>query len=154
FSRYTDLLSEYWSKYDPEWSYFRERALSLLEEASKIEETARIVGEKALPDEQRLVLLFSEIVREGFLVQHAYHEVDTYCEPEKQAAMLRFMVEFYDMVEPLVRGRVPVDKIREMPSLVEVMRLKERKGLEWIDKVRSMVEGDIRRLAEQYGLAF
>ena len=154
FSRYTDLLSEYWSKYDPEWSYFRERALSLLEEASKIEETARIVGEKALPDEQRLVLLFSEIVREGFLVQHAYHEVDTFCEPEKQAAMLRFMVEFYDMVEPLIRGRVPADKIREMPSLVEVMRLKERRGVEWVNKVREMVEGDVRRLAEQYGLAF
>ena len=154
FSRYTGLLSEYWSKYDPEWSSFRERALGLLEEASKIEETARIVGEKALPDEQRLVLLFSEIVREGFLVQHAYHEVDTYCEPEKQAKMLRFMVEFYDMVEPLVRGGVPVDKIREIPSLVEVMRLKERKGVEWIDKVKEMVRRDIGKLAEQYGLAF
>lgn len=154
FSRYTGLLSEYWSKYDPEWGSFRERALGLLEEASKIEETARIVGEKALPDEQRLVLLFSEIVREGFLVQHAYHEVDTYCEPEKQARMLRFMVEFYDMVEPLVRGGVPVDKIREIPSLVEVMRLKERKGVEWIDKVKEMVRKDIGELAEQYGLAF
>ncbi len=154
FSRYTDLLSEYWSKYDTEWASFRERALSLLEEASKIEETARIVGEKALPDEQRLVLLFSEIVREGFLVQHAYHEVDTYCEPEKQAGMLRFMVEFYGLLEPLVRGGVPVDKIREMPSLVEVMRLKERKGVEWIDKVREMVKTDIGKLAEQYGLAF
>lgn len=154
FSRYTGLLSEYWSKYDPEWSSFRERALGLLEEASKIEETARIVGEKALPDEQRLVLLFSEIVREGFLVQHAYHEVDTYCEPEKQAKMLRFMVEFYDMVEPLIRGGVPIDKIREMPSLVEVMRLKERKGVEWIDKVKEMVRRDIGKLAKQYGLAF
>lgn len=154
FSTYTDLLSQYWSQFDPQWASFREKALSLLEEASKIEETARIVGEKALPDEQRLVLLFSEIIREGFLVQAAFHEVDTYCEPEKQAKMLRFMVEFHEMVEPLVRGGVPVDKIRDMPSLVEVMRLKERKGTEWIEKVRKTIRANIEKLAEQYSLAY
>jgi V/A-type H+-transporting ATPase subunit A len=154
FSRYTDLLSQYWSKYDPEWVSYRKKALTLLEEASKIEETARIVGEKALPDEQRLVLLFSEIVREGFLVQQAFHEVDTYCEPEKQASMLRFMVEFYEMLEPLIRGGIPVDKIREMPFLVEIMRLKERKGVEWIDKIGKEVKTDVEKLAKQYSLAF
>lgn len=150
FSRYTDLLKDYWSKFDPEWLRFRDRALSLLEEASKIEETARIIGEKALPEEQRLILFISEIIREGFLVQHAYHEVDTYCEPEKQAKMLRFLVEFYDMLEPLVRAGVPVEKIRELPVVVEVMRLKERKGTEAIDRVRAEVKAEVERLAKQY----
>lgn len=150
FSRYTDLLEEYWSKFDPEWLRFRDRALSLLEEASKIEETARIIGEKALPEEQRLILFISEVIREGFLVQHAYHEVDTYCEPEKQAKMLRFLVEFYDMLEPLVRAGVPVEKIRELPAVVEVMRLKERRGTEAIDKVKAEVKAEVERLAKQY----
>lgn len=152
FSRYTDLLKDFWSKYDPDWLYFRDRALSLLEEASKIEETARIIGEKALPEEQRLILFISEIIREGFLVQQAYHEVDTYCEPEKQAKMLRFLIEFYDMLEPLVRAGVPVEKIRSLPLIVEIMRLKERKGVEVIDKVMMEAKSEIKKLSEEYGL--
>jgi len=153
FSHYTDLLNTYWSKFDPDWLHFRDRALSLLEEASKIEETARIIGEKALPERQRLVLFISEVLREGFLVQHAYHEVDTYCEPEKQAKMLRFFVEFYDMLEPLVRGGVPVEKIRRMPFVVDVMRLKEYKGTKHIDEVKRRVELELKKLAEEYELA-
>lgn len=152
FSRYTDLLEDYWSKFDPEWLNFRDRALSLLEEASKIEETARIIGEKALPDEQRLVLLISEMIREGFLVQGAFHEVDTFCEPEKQAKMLRTFIEFYDIIEPLVKSGVPVDKIRELPSIVEIMRMKERKGLEWVDKVNERAHSEVNELAKQYEL--
>ncbi len=127
--------------------------MSLLEEASKIEETARIIGEKALPDEQRLVLLISEMIREGFLVQSAFHEVDTYCEPEKQAKMLKLIIEFYEMAEPLVRAGVPVDKIRSMPSIVEIMRLKERKGIEWVEKVREGANSEVNELAKQYELS-
>jgi hypothetical protein len=58
------------------------------------------------------------------------------------------------MLEPLIRGGIPVDKIRDMPFLVEIMRLKEKKGVEWIDKVRKMVKTDVGKLAEQYDLAF
>lgn len=150
FSRYTDLLEDYWSKFDPEWLKFRDKALALLEEASKIEETARIIGEKALPDEQRLVLLISEMIREGFLVQSAFHEVDTFCEPEKQAKMLRSLIEFHGLIEPLVKAGIPIDKIRDLPTVVEIMRLKERKGLEWIDKTMEKANSEVNDLAKQY----
>ncbi len=153
FSRYTDLLKDYWSKYDPEWLEVRDRALSLLEEASKIEETARIIGEKALPEEQRLVLFISEIIREGFLVQQAYHKVDTFCEPGKQAKMLRKMIEFYNMLEPLIRAGVPVARVRELPQIVDILRLKEQREEESIDKVMAEVESQVRKIGEEYEVA-
>jgi len=95
FSRYVDVLREFWERYDPNWFRLREEALRLLEESSRLEEIARVIGEKALPDEQRLILLVSEILKEGFLVQSAFHEVDRYCPPEKQVRMLRAIMEFY-----------------------------------------------------------
>jgi V/A-type H+-transporting ATPase subunit A len=152
FSRYVELVSQWWQSYDKEWLKFKMKATAILEEASKIEEIARIIGEKALPDEQRLVLLVAEMIREGFLVQNAFHDVDTYCEPEKQAKLLRAIVEFYDLVDPLVRAGVPVEKIRGFRSIVEMMRLKERKEVEWIDKVKRQVAEEVRTLAEQYGI--
>lgn len=150
FTRYLSLSAKWWGKYDSSWEQLRARALGLLEDASEIEETARIIGEKALPDEQRLVLLLSEMIREGFLVQSAFHDVDTYCDAEKQARLLRVMIDFYDATSPLVQRGIPIEKIRELKVIPEIMRLKERKGLSEIDKARGQMVVEAAELAKQY----
>ncbi|RLI08671.1 V-type ATP synthase subunit A [Candidatus Bathyarchaeota archaeon] len=152
FSRYIDVASRWWSQYDAAWAAMRARALELLEEASEIEETARIIGEKALPDEQRLILLIAEMIREGFLVQNAFHEVDTYCEAEKQVKLLKAILRFYDSVEPLVRKGIPIERVREMRVITEIMRLKERRGVEAIERVMGLITEQARALAEEYGV--
>ncbi len=150
FTRYMEVASSWWSKFDPGWEGVRAQALRLLEEASEIEETARIIGEKALPDEQRLILLLAEMLREGFLMQNAYHEVDTYCEAEKQAALLRVIIDFYNQVEPLIRHGVPIEKVREMDVVTELLRLKERRGLEPIEETREMMREQADEIAGEY----
>jgi V/A-type H+-transporting ATPase subunit A len=153
FTRYLDVASRWWSQLDPGWEDVRAQALRLLEEASEIEETARIIGEKALPDEQRLVLLLAEMLREGFLVQNAFHEVDTYCEAEKQAALLRVLIDFHNEVEPLIRQGVPIERIREMGVVTELLRLKEREGTEPIEKARGLMKEQADEVAEEYEVA-
>lgn len=153
FTRYMDIASRWWSQFDPAWEGVRAQALRLLGEASEIEETARIIGEKALPDEQRLILLLAEILREGFLMQNAYHEVDTYCEAEKQAALMKVIIDFYDHVEPLIKQGIPIEKVRDMGVVTELLRLKERRGLEPIEEVRGLMREQIKQLAEEYKVA-
>jgi len=150
FTRYMGVASRWWSQLDPSWEDIRARALRLLEEASEIEETARIIGEKALPDEQRLVLQMAEMLREGFLVQNAFHEVDTYCEAEKQAALLKVLIDFYNEVEPLIRQGVPIERIREMGVVTELLRLKEKPGTEPIDEARGLLKVQADEVAEEY----
>jgi len=150
FTRYIDVATRWWSQFDPGWEDLRARALRLLEEASEIEETARIIGEKALPDEQRLVLLMAEMLREGFLVQNAFHEVDTYCEAEKQAALLKALIDFYNLVEPLIRQGVPIERIREMGVVTELLRLKEKPGTEPIEEARGLMKEQADEVAEEY----
>ncbi|MHA1609922.1 MAG: V-type ATP synthase subunit A [Candidatus Njordarchaeales archaeon] len=154
FSKYIDQLSGYWNKIDPDFTRFREEALSLLQEASKIEEIARIVGEKALPESQKLILLIAEIIREGYLIQNAFHPVDTYCPPEKQAKMLRIMMEFYRLAKKLVENNVPVEKIRELPRVVRNLKImKEEESLEEIEKIEKHVKGALMKLAEEYDIS-
>jgi len=150
FTRYMGVASEWWSNQDREWEGMRAKALGLLEEASQIEETARIIGEKALPDEQRLVLLMAEMFREGFLVQSSFHEVDTYCEAEKQAKLLKIMIEFYDLVNPLIRKGIPIEKVRDLGIVKALMRLKEERGVEPISKARIEMRKQIDGLAREY----
>jgi V/A-type H+-transporting ATPase subunit A len=153
FSKYLEVASQWWSKYERNWDQIRAVALGLLEEAAEIEETARIIGEKALPDEQRLVLLVAEMLREGFLVQSAFHEVDKYCEPEKQAALLKTIVDFYNLAEPLIRHGIPIEKVRELGIVPELMRLKEREGIKPIEEARIEMKRQIDGLAKEYEVA-
>ena len=153
FTRYLTVAADWWTEQSPGWEDARSRALRLLEEASEIEETARIIGEKALPDEQRLVLLMAEMLREGFLVQSAFHDVDRYCSPEKQAALLEIYVDFYDVVAPLVRKGIPIEQIRDLDVQREMMRLKERQGLEPIREARVQMKNEANELAIQYEVA-
>jgi len=153
FSKYIDILSAFWQKHEPKWTLLRKRAMGILEEASKIEETARVIGEKALPDDQRLVLLISEILREGFLFQNAFHDVDTYCDPRKQAAMLRAIIEFYDMIKPLVDKGVPIEKIRELRTIVNLKRMREHPELDWIDRIMNEARIEILALAREYEIS-
>ena len=152
FTKYVEVLEEFWKKHEPDWREYREKALALLEEASRLEEIARVVGEKSLPNEQRLILLASEIIREGFLVQNAYHPVDRYCPPEKQVKILKTILAFYDLTSPLVKAGVPVDRIRSLRSVVELLRLKEREKLEDIDRAFEHVKRDLEELRREYGI--
>ncbi len=125
FSKYAPALRNWWiNATGHDMVEYRERAMSLLQAASSLEEVARVVGEAALSDENRLVLLSAELIKEGFLVQSAYHEVDTYCSPKKQAILLKTLLEFYDRAKPLIEAGVPMSKITEMRSLGLLRRLK------------------------------
>ncbi len=150
FSRYLEVASRWWGELDSSWDATRGQALRILEEAAEIEETARIIGEKALPDDQRLVLLVAEMLREGFLVQSAFHEVDRYCPPEKQVKLLKLFTDFYNTVRPLIEQGIPIDQVREIDAIREIMRLKERAGTEPIDLARKMMLDEIDELAKQY----
>jgi V/A-type H+-transporting ATPase subunit A len=150
FTRYLIVASDWWSQYEPLWEELRTDTLRLLEEASEIEETARIIGEKALPDEQRLVLLMAEIFREGFLIQNAFDEVDTYCPAEKQVALLKLFIEFYEKVSPIVRQGIPIEQVRDLDVIKDFMRLKEREGTEPIEDARINMRSDIEVLAQKY----
>ena len=150
FTKYIDVLVDFWKKHDPEWQKYRGKALSILEEASRLEEIASVVGEKSLPEEQRLILLTSEIIREGFLVQSAFHMVDRYCPPERQVKILHVIVDFYDLAMPLIKSGIPVDKLRELRSVMDLLRLKEKEKLGEIDESFEKLKKDLESLRAKY----
>ncbi len=150
FTKYLPAASQWWSKYDKNWESIRIKVLRLLEESTEIEETARIIGEKSLPDEQRFIMLIAEIYREGFLRQNASHDIDTYCDPEKQIKILKILFDFFDTAEPLIRRGIPIEKIRDQCNITELVRLKEQAGTKPLEQAQLELRTRIRNLAEQY----
>jgi len=130
-----DTLARWWQMQgNSDWKEHRRRLLTLLEQQAKLERMARIVGKDALPDEQQMTLLAADLMNEGFLRQSSFSEVDRYCSPKRQTAMLRLMMQFIDLAEEAVEKGVAPAKIGEMPILRKLQRLGEEFAESDLDK--------------------
>jgi V/A-type H+-transporting ATPase subunit A len=124
YSEYAEELLEWWDKRDPEWRELRSRALDLLKREQRLEQIVRLIGPDALPDEQRLILLTAEALRNGFLQQSSFDEVDKYCAPEKQVPILRAILGFHARADEAIRAGAPLAEISAMSARERLSRLK------------------------------
>ena len=125
YSLYVDAVKDWWNKFDPGWEATRENALKILQKEAELEEIVRLVGPESLPVGDKLLLLVSRMIREDFLQQSAYHEVDTYCMPTKAGLMLKTIIKFYDLAQKMVASGIDIEQIRSSPIVYKISRLKE-----------------------------
>jgi len=101
---------------DEGWAETRQWAVGVLDEETDLQEVVQLVGKDALPEDQQLTLEVARYIREVFLQQDAFHDVDTYCELEKQFEMLRLIRKFNDLAFEALDAGVPVDEIQDVDS--------------------------------------
>ncbi len=125
YSLYVDDVRDWWSEVSPEWDETRATALKLLQQEAELEEIVRLVGPEALPEGDKLVLLVTRMIREDFLMQSAYHEVDTYCVPLKAQLMLRTIIQFYELAQKMLDSGITVAEVRSSPLVPRISRMKD-----------------------------
>ena len=126
YSEYLDLVQNWWEKeVDPRWRELREEAMRLLQQDYKLQRIIKLIGEDALPDNQRLILETARLLKDAFLQQNAFDDVDTYVEPEKQILMLKVIMHFYEKACEVVRSHIPIYRLLQLPILNDIHRMKE-----------------------------
>ena len=153
FSQHVNRLADWWMKIAPQFPSYRAKALELLSIAAEIESIAKIIGESALPDDQRLILLTAELLKEGFLRQNAFSEVDSFSEPEKQVLLLKMIMDFHEAAYELVRNGVPIERIRSLPYISIMMRVKEDpEKVDAIMRVYNDAINTLKKIGSEYGV--
>ena len=151
FSMYRQELFNWWKSVQSDFNVYRDKAMEILTTAAEVESIARIIGEKSLPDDQRLLLLTSELLKEGFLRQNAFDEVDTFSEPEKSALLLKLIIDFHHMVEKVIKKRIPIDRVIDLPVVAKIKRVKfDPRRVEAILEVAQEAREELLKLAEEY----
>ncbi len=124
YSLYTDKVEGWWKEnVDPQWLDLRNRAMSLLQQEAELQEIIQLVGPDALPPSQQVVLETTRMLREDFLQQNAFHEVDSYCPEKKQVMMIRAILLFHDLATAAVERGVTIDRIRNLEGRVLISRM-------------------------------
>jgi V/A-type H+-transporting ATPase subunit A len=109
YSLYIDDIAGWWQQNTAaDWRSLRDEAMSLLQKEAELQEIVQLVGPDALPDRERVILEIARMLREDFLQQDAYHEVDSYCSPLKQYNMLKIIMTFYKKgLDAVAKGADP-----------------------------------------------
>ena len=112
YSLYMDTLTPWFAKNVAEdWRELVSQFMGLLQEEEKLMEIVQLVGSDALPERQQLVLETTRMIREFFLQQNAFHEVDTYCPLKKTYLMMKTIMRYYNSANLLIDSGVRVSQI-------------------------------------------
>ncbi|MCC7200196.1 MAG: V-type ATP synthase subunit A, partial [Gammaproteobacteria bacterium] len=140
YSEDASRVAPWWqARGNSSWAKHRERLLTLLEQQSRLERMARIVGKDALPPQQQMTLLCADLVNEALLRQSAFSTVDRFCSPARQSAMLRVVIHFIDLAEQAIAHGVPPARIAALPVLGELNRLGEEFGENRLSHIEALL---------------
>lgn len=142
YSLYINDIAGWWKKNTGEdWKSLRDDAMSLLQKEAELQEIVQLVGPDALPDRERVILEIARMLREDFLQQDAYHEVDSYCSPKKQYNMLKVIMTFYNKaLDAVAKGADPA-KLSAVTVKGDIARMKYVTEEEFINtKVPELVK--------------
>jgi len=148
YSLYSDRLADWFTKnVDPRFNSYRTEISKLLQEEARLDEIVRLVGMDALSPRDRLTMEAAKSVREDYLHQNSFHEVDTYTSLKKQFKMLMLIVDFHTQAGRALDRGVSIDTVLAVPCREQIGRAKYVKEDE-IDKLDALHADMVKQLAE------
>lgn len=125
YSLYLDMLGNWYSEnVSDEWTALRARMMSLLQEEAELEEIVKLVGMDALGANDRLKLETARSIREDFLHQNAFHEIDTYTSMKKQLLMMKLILSYYDKSAEALKSGADINGLSILPARERIGRFK------------------------------
>ena len=137
-----DLEPWYVKNYGEQFVLNRNEVMKILQKESELKDIVQLVGAEALPDEERLVLEVGRMIREDFLRQSAFDEIDAYTSMKKQTFMISTILHFKKKGEEAIKAGVSVDKMSKLKVRESISRMKETKETE-VEKSESRLKSEI-----------
>ena len=150
YSLYVDRLNQWYAhNVDKAFPELRTKALRLLQEEAELNEIVQLVGVDALSFDDRIKLEACKSIREDYLHQNAFHDVDTYSSMNKQYKLLKLIIEYYNRAKDAIAKGAPFGEIAELSVREKIGRFKyieEEKIDDAFDGIMSEMKNEILEL--------
>lgn len=157
YSLYIDQLSDWMRKeVADDWNDLRNEAMRILQEESELEEIVRLVGIDALSLRDRLTLETAKSIREDYLHQNAFHDVDTYTSLSKQYKMLKLIIEFYHQGLKALENGAELSQVINLPVRERIGRAKyiPEAQLDVLDEIMKQLRDEMSSLVSEGGVEY
>ncbi|MCD6579497.1 V-type ATP synthase subunit A [bacterium] len=148
---YDNVQDEVEAKEGKEWTSMRREALKILQIEDELLEIVRLVGLESLSQSDRLILFISKIIREDFLHQNAFSDIDSYTSFKKMFKMLDVILYFMKKGTMAIENKIKVEEIAKVPAVEKVARMKlvSEKELKKIDDIKSELDKEIENILDK-----
>ena len=141
YSLYLDFVKPWYDEnVDKEFQTLRGETMALLEKEAELQEIVQLVGQDALPESDRAFLDVARMIREDFLQQHAYHEIDSYCSKEKQYLMLKIIMKFYQEVNKAIASGIMASRTAAVKVKDEIARMKYTPNQDFAQRYEELIK--------------
>ncbi len=130
YSNYPEYISDWWYERDIDWrgieldwDQCRIKVNEILSIENDLKNVTQLIGEENLPDEQQLILLIAKIIKNGFLIQNAFNEIDCFTTPKKLLAQIKLILLFYQEARDLIRQGVLIENIKNLEIVNDILRV-------------------------------
>lgn len=151
YSLYSDTINEYMNKHtSSDWKDLRAEAMRILQEEASLQEIVRLVGIDALSIRDRLVLEVAKTIREDFLHQNAFHDVDTYTSLTKQYRMLKLILMFFAEAQKALDAGAVFSEVENLAVRERIARAKylKEEDINVFDDIEKELKQEIAELLE------
>jgi V/A-type H+-transporting ATPase subunit A len=150
YSLYLDQVEEWYAaNVDMDWKTARDKAMMILQKEDELQEIVQLVGPDALPEFARATLEVARMLREDYLQQFAFSDIDAFCEPKKQYHMLKVIVTYYDVLQEVLMKGVTLKEAMEIPFRTRIGRMKEipnDEAIEQLGTLETELQSELRKL--------
>lgn len=155
YSLYADKLADWYSDHvGDEWGGLRAKCMRILQEEAQLDEIVRLVGMDALSPNNRLTMETAKSIREDYLHQNAFHEIDTFASLEKQQDMLRLILEFDALARDALDKNVDIEDILALQVREQIGRAKyiPESEMSRFDDVLAEIKNEMHALTDEGGI--
>ena len=150
YSLYLDSMAKWYeNNVSADWMPLRNRIMHLLQEEAELDEIVRLVGMDALNAHDRMKLEAARSIREDYLHQDAFHEVDTYASLKKQCIMMRLVLDYFDMATAALDEGCNANKLINLSARENIGRIKyvpEDKVEAEYENIKEMISKEIAQI--------
>ena len=151
YSLYADRLAKWFSEnVAPDYNELRAFVMRILQEEAELDEIVRLVGMDALSYKDRMTMETAKIIREDYLHQNAFHEIDTYTSLDKQYKILKLIYEFYKLGNHAIENYAELDDVLNSVAKEKIGRAKytEESELDKLDTALNEMIAEMNKIAE------
>lgn len=153
YTLYDDVIMDSFDSIKDGWSGQVNKTMALLNEEKELEEIVRLVGIDTLSKADRVKLLTTQMIREDFLHQNAFDEIDTYTSVDKQYGMLEIILFWHELATNKVNAGATLSSVENMQVKQKISRLKyvpEDKFKKTLDKLYSELKEEFSNLEREW----